>query len=313
MRDRFPTGPDTGQQIPFGQIICQDNLAFMRTLPDACCDLIYADPPFFSGKRQSRPGSPHTIADQWPNGLDGYLAFLRPRLDQLHRLLKPTGSLYVHLDWHAVHYVKVILDGIFGYQAFANEIIWSYRTGGVSTRWFARKHDTILVYARQVGRQKFNVLRQGAYRTDGLNYDHRGRPYKNTKAGRLYFHPDGPALTDVWDIPFLSTVSRQRVGYPTQKPEALLERIIQASTDPGDCVADFFSGSGTTPAVAQRLGRTWLACDNSPHAVRLARKRLSLAPGKAQPSAIKAWKQQRSRKGAKPQSGNRCGQDHGSD
>ena len=211
--------------------------------------------------------------DRWAGGLVGYLGFLRPRLEEMRRLLKPTGTLYVHLDWHAVHYVKTVLDGIFGYDHFLNEIIWSYRTGGRNTRWFARKHDTILVYAREKGRQKFHVIREGEYRTDGLNYDERSKPYKNTKAGRLYFHADGPAVTDVWEIPFLSTVSLERTGYPTQKPEALLERIITASSDADDVVADFFCGSGTTLAVAKRIGRRWVGCDVSPEAVRIARGR----------------------------------------
>jgi DNA modification methylase len=263
----------------------------MSSLPDGCCDLVYADPPFFTGKnhRQTRPRqhgkrspdpgpasqSGHEVADSWPGGLESYLGFLRPRLEQMRRLLKDTGTLYVHLDWHAVHYVKVMLDEVFGFDHFLNEIIWWYRTGGRNTRWLARKHDTILAYARVMGRQKFHVLRDGTFRTDGMNHDEDGRPYKQTRAGRLYFHPDGPALTDVWELPFLSTVSLERTGYPTQKPEALLERIVQISTDPGDTVADFFCGSGTTLAVADRLDRRWIGCDISPDAVGIARSRLA--------------------------------------
>jgi site-specific DNA-methyltransferase (adenine-specific) len=257
------------------QVAHVDNLAFMAGLPDACCDLIYADPPFYTGKHHAQASRSTIVADRWPAGIDEYLAFLRPRLERMHRLLKPTATVYVHLDWHAVHYVKVLMDEIFGYNHFLNEIVWAYRTGGRGTRHFARKHDTILVYAREVGRHKFNLQREGAFRTDGLNRDDTGRPYKNTRAGRLYFHPEGPALTDVWDLPFLSTVSRERLGYPTQKPEALLERIIRASTDPGDLVADFFCGSGTTLVAAQRLGRRWIGADASPAAVALARKRLA--------------------------------------
>jgi DNA modification methylase len=196
----------------------------------------------------------------------------------MRRLLRETGSLCVHLDWHAVHYVKVMLDEIYTCDCFLNEIIWSYRTGGRSTRWFARKHDTLLLYARREGRNKFHVMRDGQFRTDGLNYDEQGRPYKQTRAGRLYFHPDGPAVTDVWEIPFLSTVSSERVGYPTQKPLALLERIIEATTDAGDLVADFFCGSGTAPAAAKKLGRRWLGCDVSAAAVALAQKRLADEP-----------------------------------
>ena len=263
-----------------GRIIRGDNLELMARLPDACCDLIYVDPPFCTGKEQTQGDGRHKFADCWSGGLKAYLDFLQPRLERMHRLLKPTGSLYVHFDWRAVHYVKVRLDEIFGADHFLNEIVWSYRTGGLSKRWFARKHDTILLYARQAGKHKFKVQRAGAFRTDGMNYDEQGRPYKQTRAGRLYFHPDGPALTDVWEIPFLSTVSLERTGYPTQKPEALLERIIQASSEPGDLVADFFCGSGTTPAVARRLGRRWLACDISAEAVRLAQSRVrSVEPG----------------------------------
>ena len=260
--------------MPLGQIICADNLELMKSLPAGSCDLIYADPPFFTGKRREPASGRHGFADSWPGGLDAFLSFLGPRLTEMRRLLKPTGTLYVHLDWHAVHYVKVMLDELFGYENFLNEIVWSYRTGGRSASWFARKHDTLLAYARHIGRHKFHVLRDGVFRTDGLNYDEAGRPYKNTRAGRLYFHPDGPAMTDVWEIPFLSTVSRERVSYPTQKPEALLARIIRASTDEGDVVADFFCGSGTTLAVARRLGRRWFGCDASSAAVRLANQRL---------------------------------------
>jgi len=203
------------------------------------------------------------------------LAFLRPRFEQMHRVLSEHGSLYVHLDWRSVHHVKVMLDGLFGRVNFLNEIIWSYRTGGRSSRWFARKHDTLLLYARQAGRHTFNLLHEGAFRTLGLHRDEDGRPYKVTRKGRLYFHPEGPAMTDVWEIPFLSTVSNERCGYPCQKPEALLERIIRASSNEGDLVADFFCGSGTTLVAAKRLGRRYLGCDVNERAVAIARNRLA--------------------------------------
>jgi DNA modification methylase len=256
---------------------CGDNLAFMSGLPDACCDLIYVDPPFFAEHRGQ--GSRARFADAWVGGLGGYLDFLGPRLRQMHRLLSARGSLYVHLDSPVVHHVKVMMDGLFGAGNFLNEIIWWYRTGGVARRWFGRKHDTILLYARKRGSHTFHVLREGRYRTDGLCYDEQRRPYKNTRKGRLYFNPEGPAMTDVWDVPFLSTVSLERNGWPTQKPEALLERVVQASSDPGDTVADFFCGSGTTLAVAGRMGRRILGCDVSPEAIRIARKRLAAIRG----------------------------------
>ncbi len=257
-----------------GLLQAGDNLPWMRSLPDACIDLIYADPPFKTGKVRTQGSRGHAFDDRWPGGVRAYLAFLEPRLREMRRLLRPTGSLYLHLDWHAAHYAKVLLDDVFGYDHFLNEIIWSYRTGGVSRRWFGRKHDTILAYARCRGRHTFHVLRDGAFRTDGLNRDEQGRPYKNTRRGRLYFHRDGPAMTDVWEIPFLSTVSLERTGYPGQKPLALLERIIRAGSNPGDLVADFFCGSGTTLVAAARLGRRWLGCDIAARAVAVARRRL---------------------------------------
>ena len=256
---------------PIGRVHLGDNLPFMRGLSDGCCDLIYLDPPFFSGKARTR--GEHGFDDAWSGGIKAYLAFMFPRLEQCRRLLANHGTLYLHLDWRAAAYARVQLDTIFGVDHFLNEVIWQYRSGGVSRRWFGRKHDTILVYARTRGRHRFHVLREGVFRTDGLKTDEKGRPYKVTKKGRLYFHAEGPALTDVWDIPFLSTVSKERTGWPTQKPLALLERIIRASSDPGDVVADFFCGSGTTLAAAARLGRRWIGCDSARRAVGMARAR----------------------------------------
>lgn len=259
-----------------GTLALGDNLAFVQALPDGSCDLIYADPPFMTERRRTTGRDATGFDDRFGASIDAYLAFLRPRCDQMRRLLSERGSLYLHLDWRTVHEVKVMLDGVFGRRNFLNDIIWHYRTGGGSRKWFARKHDTILLYAKHAGRHTFHVQRAGQYRTDGLLHDAAGRPFKKTRNGPLYFHPGGPALTDVWDIPFLSTVSRERTGYPTQKPLALLERIIESSSNENDVVADFFCGSGTTPAAAQRLGRRWIACDVLHEAVRIAAERLGL-------------------------------------
>ncbi len=267
----------SGNAPPFDAIHHGDNLPFMRDLPDACCDLIYLDPPFGTGKRQTTARNGHGYADDVAGSIENHVAFLEPRLRESHRLLADTGSMFVHLDYRAAHYVKILLDRIFTPANFLNEIIWHYRTGGRSSQWFARKHDTILFYAKNKGQHTFNVIRGGEFRTDGLNRDEDGRPYKSTKNGRLYFHPDGPAITDVWDIPFLSTVSKERTGYPSQKPEALLERIILAASNDGDCVADFFCGSGTTLSVAKRLGRRFIGCDRQADAVEIARQRLASA------------------------------------
>ncbi|MCP4245651.1 MAG: site-specific DNA-methyltransferase [bacterium] len=276
-------GQPAGGMSAAGRLVCCDNLVLLRELPDGCCDLIYLDPPFGTGKRRTgasadtqRPSrnNPTGFDDPGNGGPSGMVAELRPRLEHIHRVLSERGCLYVHLDWRTVHYVKILLDELFGADNFLNEIVWSYRTGGRATRWFARKHDTILLYARCVKNHTFNVLREGRYRTQGLNVDERGRPYKVTQRGRLYFHSDGPALTDVWDIPFLSTVANERNGYPTQKPEALLERIIRAGSNPGDLVADLYCGSGTTLAVAKQLGRRYLGCDVNAEAIEITRRRL---------------------------------------
>lgn len=256
-------------------VVCAENLAWMGKLPDACCHLIYVDPPFsldrgFVGSSRSSIG----FADRFDDGLAGLLEFLRPRLARMHELLARRGSLCVHLDWRSVHYVKVMLDEIFGPRNFLNEIIWQYRTGGRHGAWFSRKHDTLLLYAKHAGEHTFNRLRGGAYRTRDLSVGPDGRPYKSTRSGRIYFNPDGPAICDVWDIPFLSTVSKERTDYPTQKPEALLERVIKASTNAGDLVADFFCGSGTTLAVAKKMNRRYLGCDVNPDAVDITLERL---------------------------------------
>ncbi|HNO79987.1 MAG TPA: site-specific DNA-methyltransferase [Phycisphaerae bacterium] len=268
-RDSARSDCSSAHQEADGRIVCADNLSMMATIADASIDLVYIDPPFMTNTtRVSANGQ--NYEDRWRGGVDEYRAFLQSRLTEIHRLLKTSGSVYVHIDPRVSHHVRLMLDEIFGVGNFLNEVIWSYRTGGVSTKWFGRKHDTILVYAKSAGSHTFNVRREGAYRTDGLKLDEEGRPFKQTKKGRLFFNADGPALTDVWEIPFLSTVSLERTGYPTQKPEALLGRIIQASSLPGDLVADFFCGSGTTLAVAKRMGRKWLGCDESEEAVKIA-------------------------------------------
>jgi len=266
---------ELGIEAGAGTLHVGDNLPFMHSLADGCCDLIYLDPPFATGQAQRRDGMGYE--DSWGKDIKAYLAFMFPRLEQCRRLLLPHGTLYLHLDWRASHYARVQLDTLFGADHFLNEIIWHYRSGSAAKRWFGRKHDTILSYARCAGQHRFHVMREGTFRTDGLKVDEEGRPYKTTKKGRLYFNPEGPALSDVWDLPFLSTVSLERTGWPSQKPLALLERIIKASSDEGDCVADFFCGSGTTAVAAQRLGRRWIACDSSPEAAKIARERLGMA------------------------------------
>ena len=247
---------------PDNQVRCADNLPFMRALEGGVCDLVYADPPFNSNRTVgSFGGSSPAFSDRHWRGVGGYLEFLRPRLAEMCRLLSKRGSLYVHVDWHSVHYVKVMLDELLGPDRFLNEIIWSYRSGGRPARWFARKHDTLLLYAKKPGAHTFNRLRGGSYRTLDLRTSEDGRPYKSTRRGPIRFHPEGPALSDVWEIPFLSTVSSERTGYPTQKPEALLERVIRASSNEGDTVLDCCMGSGTSGIACLNTGRNFIGIE----------------------------------------------------
>jgi site-specific DNA-methyltransferase (adenine-specific) len=264
--------------LPANRLIWGDNLYVMRQLPSESIDLIYIDPPFFSGRQYNiifgDQNEVRSFTDIWEGGMPGYLIWLNARLYEMKRLLKKTGSIMIHLDEHAVHYVKVEMDKVFGYSSFVNEIIWHYTGGGRSKRYFSNKHDTILWYAKdgRNGRFFFDV--------DAVRV-----PYKETSGyakggivsakGKRYLpHPEGTPVDDVWDIPIVNPLSKERIGYPTQKPEALLERIIKSACPPDGIVADFFCGGGTTPAVAQRLGRRWIACDQSRVAVAVTADRL---------------------------------------
>ncbi len=200
----------------------------------------------------------------------------------MKRLLKPTGSIYVHLDWHASHYVKVEMDKIFGYDNFRNEIIWAYSTSGRPKDRFPHKHDVILCYGKSE-KTFFNLKEvkvpysEEYIKTHFPFKDENGKLYrKRYDAGkwRIYYADEGMIPNDVWDIPYVNSMSPERLGYPTQKPEALLERIIKASSKAGDVVADFFVGGGTTPAVAQRLGRHWIVSDISRIAVEITKSRI---------------------------------------
>lgn len=280
------------------RLVLGDCLELMRQLRAASVDLIYVDPPFATGRRRdggARAAGALSYSDDWEGGLDSYLPWLRVRLVQMHRLLKRTGSLFVHLDWRAVHHAKVILDDLFGEPNFRNELIWHYGSGGRAKRFFHRKHDVILWYSR-TGRWRFfpDAVSMPRNRCPGCgaereqwnhlkrHTDADGRVYRTIKsAGKVYrYYDDEPTVpTDVWlDVSHLQQKDPERLGYPTQKPEALLRRIIAATTTPGDRVADFFCGSGTTLAVAQDLDRRFIGCDASPAAVALTKKRLDGSP-----------------------------------
>ncbi len=257
--------------------------------------LIYLDPPFATGGAFSMtvpigegPNPPvvevPAFGDAWGRG-EGYWAMLRELLRLAHALLAEDGSLYVHCDWRTSARMRLLLDEIFGPDRLVNELVWRYGLGNAAgRRSFARKHDTILFYAKS-DRYVFNRLRGPVTPAMAAKYcheDERGRYMLSY--GRKRYLQGGKPLESVWDIPTLGPTAGERVGYPTQKPEALLERIVLASTNLGDLVADLCCGSGTTLAVAERLGRRWLGADTGSLAVQTARRRLlavrqSLASG----------------------------------
>ncbi|MHB2017103.1 MAG: DNA-methyltransferase [Candidatus Xenobia bacterium] len=272
-------------QLP-GRLHVGDNLPFMQSLqPDF--DLIYLDPPFFTGRHMTLPERAATAgfggwSDRWDD-LEGYLSWLEPRLVEAHRLLSGCGSLVVHLDWHAVHYVKVMLDRIFGFGQLVNEIVWCYSIGAKSPRHFGRKHDTLLWYAKGAS-WHFAPSEVAIPRKVGTHMkvatDEAGRVYqekRDRRSGKVYryYVDEGKTPEDWWvDVETLNREDRERTGYPTQKPEALLARIVRGLSPPGGRVGDFFCGSGTTLVAAERHGRAWVGCDVLPEAVAVAESRL---------------------------------------
>ena len=266
-----PLLPSGANRLFFG-----DNLHVMRQLPSKSIELIYIDPPFFSGRNYNvifgDKNEVRSFSDIWEGGMPGYLVWLNARLYEMKRLLSPKGTIFVHLDRHASHYVKCELDKIFGSDCFINEIVWHYTGGGRSKTYFSNKHDTILWYSKGDS-WTFNI--------DDIRV-----PYKETSgyakggiisaSGKKYEpNPLGTPVDDVWDIPIINPLANERIGYPTQKPEPLLERVIKAASREGDIVADFFSGGGTTLAVAQRLNRRWVGCDQSRIAVAITADRIT--------------------------------------
>lgn len=278
-RLRFGGDPEPADRLYLG-----DNLAVMEQLADGAVDCAYIDPPFGTGV--ARRGRRALRYDDVPDDPERYVAWLRPRLQHARRALAAHGSLFVHLDYRAVHYVKVELDRLFGRARFVNELVWCYSVGGKSRRQFARKHDTILWYARTAGYAFFpdavRVPRKPASHMRVVRGPD-GAPVQektDRRTGKVYRYPvaAGKVPEDWWvDIETLNRGDRERTGWPTQKPERLLERVLRATTAEGMTVADWFCGSGTTPAVAQRLGRRFVAADASPDAFRTTARRLVAA------------------------------------
>ncbi|TQO20160.1 site-specific DNA-methyltransferase (adenine-specific) [Rhodoglobus vestalii] len=270
-----PDGPDL--------VVHGDNLRVIGTLPDESFRLIYIDPPFNTGRTQSRQALVTTrSADGTRIGFGGntyetvkgalysyddrfadYWEFLEPRLLEAWRLLDDRGTLYLHLDFREVHYAKVALDALFGRDSFLNEIIWAYDYGARATKKWPSKHDTILVYVKNPKNYYFNneEVDREPYMAPGL--------VTPEKAAR------GKLPTDVWWHTIVSPTGKEKTGYATQKPEGILRRIIQASSQPGDWVLDFFAGSGTTGAVAQALKRRVMLVEQNPAAIEIVTKRLT--------------------------------------
>lgn len=250
------------------KLICADNLEELTKLPKETVDLIYIDPPFFTHKQYEvvwgDEAEVRSYKDRWEGGIEHYITWLKPRVQAMHEVLKPTGSFYIHCDWHVSAHIRIMLDEIFGKENFQNEIIWAYRTGGATKRRWSRKHDNIYFYTKS-DHYTFNLSKERIY------YD---KPFFTTHQdaqGRWYADV---LPVDVWEIPAVLNLSKERVGYPTQKPEALLERIIKASSNKGDLILDAFCGCGTTIAVAQKWGRKWIGIDISPTAIKIIERRL---------------------------------------
>jgi DNA modification methylase len=329
--------PSVQQKVETGVIYCADNLEVMRQMPSESIDLIYIDPPFFSNKvYETIWGDKEDTAsfdDRWEAGINHYVDWMAKRLEQMHRLLKTTGSIYVHLDDHAIHNVKVQMDKIFGESNFRNEIIWKRSSNCSSINGiFRRAHDSILFYSKseqyhfEIQRMELSDASKGNYSKKDDNGIYRLVPLmvsekRNGETGKAWRGIDpntrgksgmhwvtkhsnleqydkdglivwskngipnlkyylkenkGVACNDVWDdIMPIQSNGKESVGYPTQKPEALLERILKASSKEGDVVADFFCGCGTLVAVAQKTNRKWIGVDCSPVASKIIRKRLS--------------------------------------
>lgn len=268
------------------QLILGDNLEVLKDIPGESVDLIYIDPPFFSNRHYEviwgDEGEVASFNDRWAGGINHYIEWLYKRVEQIYRVLKPTGSFYLHCDWHANAYIRVhILDKIFGEKNFVNEIVWWYKGNSVPKSCFPRKHDTIFCYSKGKGISlNFDRILVPYSKLTEKRYNHvdeNGRKYKisalrNGKQDIVYMK-EGKYPDDVWDD--VHTVrGRESIGYPTQKPETLIERIIKASSNPGDVVLDAFCGGGTTPAVARKLGRKFIGIDQSVRAIAVSKARL---------------------------------------
>lgn len=294
-------------------LITGDNLSALRALAVRCratVSLAYLDPPFLTGRkheRVTRHRDPATgriqrrhhpaFDDRW-EGLDHYLAELLPRVSVVRELLAPHGCLVLHVDSKTSHYAKVLCDEVFGQRAFASEIVWRYRRWPSKTRNFQRVHDVLLRYVKDPkATPRFHQLYEPlAPSTQATWGDRRQRAVvaddgRRARSTTTVEPSPGVPLGDVWDIGIVAPVSRERTGYPTQKPELLLERLVTACTDPGDVILDPYVGSGTSASVALRLGRRVLAIDINPDAIEITRRRLTALSVKPHEESVQPAKE----------------------
>ncbi len=296
------------------KLLLGDNLEILKTLESESVDLIYLDPPFFSNRNYEviwgDKGEVRSFQDRWSGGVDHYIGWLKERVEEMHRILKPTGSIFLHCDWHANAYIRVlILDKVFGESNFNSEIIWERTFGSGSSKAIAKKFpintDTILFYTKSskfvfhqiwkpyeaatIKRYDKTDANGKRYKWENLKTYSEERLNELIEKGEAKFNENskypvyksyldeskGTPVTNLWnDIAFIGTKSQERIGYPTQKPEALLERIIECASNEGDTVLDPFVGGGTTVAVAERLHRNWIGIDQSVMAIKVTEMRL---------------------------------------
>jgi len=267
------------------KLILGDNLAVLQSISDKSVDLIYLDPPFFSNRTYEviwgDDGEKRSFEDRFAGGIDHYINWLRVRVLQMYRILKPTGSIFLHCDWHANAEIKTdILNKIFGRNNFRNEIIWCYRKWSGGKNQLTKNHDTIFWYSKSndctynqlyTERAESTLRRFGNKRIISGEKDERGKRIPSIVADD---DSVGVRLADWWEIPIIAPSGHERIGYPTQKPEALLQRIIECATNEGDVVLDPFVGGGTTVAVADRMNRKWIGIDQSVMAIKVTDLRL---------------------------------------
>ena len=280
------------------RVVKGDCLTELAKLDNSSADLIYLDPPFFTNKQHTAitrdRSQKFSFGDFW-NGLEEYAKFMEERLEQMHRILKNTGSIFVHCDTNANFLLRALLDEIFGVEQFRSEIIWTYRRWSNAAKGLMPAHQTILFYSKSAS-YKFNKIYGDYSETTNIDQilqlrsrdEHGVSKYATDSNGNIVFGGEkkGVPLSDVWEIPFLNPKAKERTGYPTQKPILLLERIIEIASDPDDVVIDPFCGSGTTLVAASILGRQYLGIDSSLEAVELSRKRLQ-EPTKTESNLLK--------------------------